>query len=249
MVITPLKTHKITSNDTNLLTILDTYITDIPERSVLAVTSKIVAICEGRVAPAGADKDELIIQEAQYYLPRELNRYHIMVTINDHIVAAAAGIDESNIQEGYVLWPKDVQASANIIREYLISRFGLKEVGVVITDSKTTPLRWGVTGIGLAHSGFLALNNYIGTEDLFGREMHVTKVNVMDGLASSAVYVMGEGKEQTPLALITDIPHIQFQDHNPTEKELKAVYLNLDEDLYGQMLQSAPWKKGKKSSK
>lgn len=247
MKVIPLETHKITVSDTNLFAILDTYLTELPEKSVLAVTSKIVAICEGRVAPATADKDELIISEAEYYLPRELNRYHVMVTINDHVIAAAAGIDESNIETGYVLWPKDVQESANKIREYLKKRFGLKEVGVVITDSKTTPLRWGVTGIGLAHSGFAAINDYIGTPDLFGREMHVTKVNVMDGLAGSAVYVMGEGREQTPLAVISDILHIQFQDRNPTREELDAVYLELDEDLYGQMIKYAPWKKGKKS--
>lgn len=246
MIVTPLKTRKITVSDTDLLSVLDQYITTVPERSVLSVTSKIVAICEGRVAPADTDKDTLIIQEAEYYLPRELNKYQVMVTINDHIIAAAAGIDESNIEEGYVLWPKDAQSSANNIREYLIKRFGIKEVGVVITDSKTTPLRWGVTGIGLSHSGFKALNNYIGTPDLFGRQMHVTKVNVMDGLAASAVYAMGEGTEQTPLALITDIPHIEFQDRNPNEEELQSLYLDLDEDLYGQMIKYAPWKRGKK---
>ena len=246
MITTPIKTHKITIADTDIFQVLDTYITDITEGSVLVVTSKVVSICEGRVAPAGTDKDELIISEAEYYLPRQSNRYHMMVTISNHILAAASGIDASNVEEGFVLWPKSPQESANKIREHIARSLGLREFGVIITDSKTTPLRWGVTGIGLAHSGFSALNNYIGTEDLFGRKMKLTKVNVMDSLAASAVYAMGEGSEQTPLAVISDIPHIQFQDRNPLPEELDALYLDLDNDQYGQMLQAAPWKIGRK---
>src|SRR6266508_2193439 len=69
-----------------------------------------------------------------------------------------------------------------------------------ITDSKTAPLRVGVTGVTLAYSGFQALNDYVGTKDLFGRAWRMIKVNVVDALATAAVLVMGEGSEQTPLA-------------------------------------------------
>jgi F420-0:gamma-glutamyl ligase len=48
---------------------------------------------------------------------------------------------------------------ANEVRAYLGERFSCRQVGVVIIDSKTTPLRWGVTGVAIAHSGFLALND------------------------------------------------------------------------------------------
>lgn len=245
MQVKAFKTHKITSQDTSLFSLLDTYLTEFPEKGVLAVTSKIIAITEARVVDlTESEKDELIIKEAQYYMPREKNKYHVMLTIKDNILAAASGIDESNADNKYVLWPKDSQQSANEIREYLVKRFNLKECGVIITDSKTTPLRWGVTGIALAHSGFLALNNYIGTKDLFGREMHVTKVNVMDALAAASVYEMGEGTEQTPLAVITDIPHIEFQPRNPTKEELDFLHISIDDDLYGSFLKSVEWKKG-----
>ena len=50
--------------------------------------------------------------------------------------------------------------------------------------------------------------------------MQMTKSNVVDALAESAVAVMGEGSEQTPLAIIRDVPFVQFQDRNPTNKEL-----------------------------
>ena len=39
----------------------------------------------------------------------------------------------------------------------------------------------------------------------------VTKVDVVNALASAAVLVMGEGAEQTPLAVISDVPFVEFQ--------------------------------------
>src|SRR5205823_3633039 len=111
------------------------------------------------------------------------------------------------------------------------------------TDSKTTPLRWGVTGVALAHSGFEALNSYIGQPDLFGRPLHVTRVNVMDALAAAAVLVMGEGAEQTPLAWLDDLPFVRFQPRDPTPDEIAALAIGLDEDLYAPMLTAVPWQR------
>jgi len=48
-------------------------------------------------------------------------------------------------------------------------------------------------------------------------------VNVADALAAAAVLLMGEGKEQTPLAVLTDLPFVTFQDHNPSPAELAAL--------------------------
>ena len=49
MQVRTIKTHKITSEDKSLEVVLDKYLRSIPEQSILAVTSKIVAICEGRL--------------------------------------------------------------------------------------------------------------------------------------------------------------------------------------------------------
>ena len=144
------------------------------------------------------------------------------------------------------MWPKDPQKSANEIREHLKKKYGLKNVGVLITDSKTTPLRYGVTGIGISHSGFLAINNFIGTPDIFGRILKMTTVSVMDGLSSAAVVCMGEGSEQTPLAIISDASFVKFVDHNPTDEELGLLNIDLETDVYGELLKGAPWQKGGK---
>lgn len=264
-----IKTRKIFPNDCTLEALLDEYLPKLSERSVVAVTSKIVSICESRVilmnGTKGTDepkevngekdqsfdfaqgkKDDLIEEEAQWYLPRSENPYNVSLTITNNTLTPSAGIDESNGNGYFVLWPKDPQRSANEIWEKVRKIRGVREVGVVITDSKTTPLRWGVTGMALAHSGFLAINDYIGREDLFGRKFAYEKVNVMDSLAASAAFVMGEGAEQTPLALITDLPNVVFQDRNPTEEELGKIRITKEEDIYAPFLNAVSWKKGKK---
>lgn len=245
MIVTSVKTHKITTQDSDIFAILDKYIPQLSESSVVAVSSKIVAICEGRVVPlAEKTKDELVEQEAELYLPSSENKYGFSITVKGNMFVASAGVDESNGNGYYVLWPKDPQNSANAIREHLVKKHGAKHVGVVLTDSKTTPLRWGVTGIAVSHSGFAALEDYIGVPDVFGRPMHVTKTNVMDSLAASAVFAMGEGSEQTPLAVISDIPQVKFQDRNPTDEELAMLKISIDEDLYAPILKKIEWKKG-----
>ena len=106
-------------------------------------------------------------------------------------------------------------------------------------------MRWGVTGITIAHSGFKALNDYREKPDIFGRKLKVTQTNIMDGLASSAVLAMGEGKEQTPLALLEDIPFVRFHARNPSQRELKDLHISVEDDLYAPLLQSAKWKQGR----
>lgn len=249
MVITPIKTHKVTKEDTDLLAVLDKYITNVPENAVVAVTSKIVSICEGRLVPIEKDnpeqKDRLIEEEAQVYLPRTENPYNISLTVTHNILAVSAGIDESNANGNYILWPKDPQGSANKIREFLCEKFDRKHIGVIITDSKTTSMRWGVTAITIGFSGFLPLKNYINIPDIFGRPFAFEQMSIMDNLACAAALVMGEGAEQTPLALIEDLPMVEFVDRNPTTEELENIKITLEEDMYGEFLKNAPWKKGK----
>lgn len=239
-----IKTPKINKGD-NLISVLDNVITSLKERSVVAITSNIVSLCEENVVKIGTkNKKELIEAQADYYLPPN-NTYHISITIKNSIIIPSAGIDESNTNGYYTLWPKDAQKTADTIRAYLKKRFQRKEIGILIVDSKTTPLRWGVTGVAIAHSGFSALNDYSGKPDIFGRLFVFERANISDALASSAVLVMGEGSEQTPLAIIDEIPFVRFQDRNPSKKEIEELKIAIESDVYGEILQSVPWKKGK----
>jgi coenzyme F420-0:L-glutamate ligase len=247
MIVTALKTDKLAPGAPAIETVLDKSLSSLAENTVLAVTSKIVAICEGRTIPiANIDnKRSLIIQEADHYLPEFIEEFDFTFTISHRTLIPSSGIDESNGNGHYILWPKDPFASANRIRQYLIQRFSLNNVGVIITDSTARPLHYGTEGVTIGYSGFAPANDYRGTKDLFGRKMKVSVSNVADALASAAVLVMGEGTEQTPLAIIEDLPFVNFQDHNPTKEELNRFLLeHMDDDLFAPLLRNSKWQKG-----
>lgn len=250
MNIQVIQTDRVTKDTGDIGTLLDKSMHTLEEKSVLVVTSKVVSICEGRIVKIGSvNKDTLIQNEAEYYLPHTKSKYDVTLTINHNLLVPTAGIDESNGDGYYILWPKNPQASANRIRGYVVKRFGLSNIGIIITDSRSSPLRWGTTGVALSHSGFLALNNYIGEPDIFGRKLTMTQSNIADGLAMGAVTVMGEGKEQTPLAVITDVPFVQFQKRNPTTQEIKNLRIDIADDVYAPLLSMVDWKKGGRKKK
>lgn len=246
MKVTPIKTERVTVGGGTIFQLLDKHLPGLPEKSVLVVTSKIVSICEGRTVPVeGTDKAKLVRREADYYMPAEKSRYGFEFTITRNTLIPVSGIDESNGNGQYILWPENPQKSANEIRHYLKNRFNLKNIGVIVTDSTCMPLRWGTMGIAIAHSGFKPLNDYIGKNDLFGRPYKVSRAGVASGLAAAAVTVMGEGAEQTPIAMIEDIPFIVFQKHDPTLADINQLLVAREDDLFGPFLESVKWEHGK----
>lgn len=218
-----------------------------PEQSVLLVTSKIVSIGEGACAPMAAvkRKDDLIKREADFYLPWVPNIPWVMHTIKNNLFIPTAGIDESNGNGYYILWPRNPKRSAKKFYDWVRKTYRVRDVGVIITDSHTIPLRRGVMGISLAHYGFAPLNDYRDKKDLFGRGFTMTQTNVADGLAAAAVLAMGEGNEATPLAMATDLPFVRFTDKPiRSRRKFSSFEIKTDEDLYYPLLSAARWKKG-----
>lgn len=246
MNVRAVKTGRITAGQSSIFEVLDSCLTGLGERSVVVVTSKIVSLCENRVVPmAGTDKEELIKRESDYFLPASLSRYHHHFTIAGHTLASVAGIDESNGDGYYILWPDDPQKSANDIRKYLAKKFSLKELGVIISDSTCAPMRWGTIGQPLSYSGFEPTRSYIGQPDLFGRPFKISRAGVALGLAAAAVVVMGEGAEQTPVAVISDTDFVKFQDRDPAPEELENFYIaDYKDDLFGPFFDAVDWQPG-----
>lgn len=245
MIVKAYKTHKIKPGD-NLFKILDKYLPRLKEKDVVVITSKIVAICQGRVVKNDGtiDKFDLTKKEAQYYLPEKYIRHGVHPTITNDVFIVSAGIDESNGAGYFVLWPKDPMKEAEKVWEYFRRKSNLKKLGVVITDSRLVPLRRGVTGFGIAWCGFEPLKDYIGTPDLFGRDFKLEKTNLVDSLGASAVFVIGEGKEQTPIAVVSNPPHLVFKSAPPTKEEIKEMRIPLEDDVYAGLLTSVRWEKG-----
>ncbi len=229
MKITPIKTRVFEENE-DLIKFILRYIKKIPEKSVLVVTSKIVALSEGRTVEfdpkfSRDENRERIIKSESTFM---LRVPHTWLTIKDGMLLASAGIDESNANGKIVLLPKDSFKSAELIRKILCKRFKIKDLGILITDSRLLPLRAGVVGIALGYAGFKGVHDYRGSPDIFGRILKLSRTDVADGLATSAVLCMGEGKEQQPLAFIQDAPILFTKKLNK-----KELYIDPREDIYG----------------
>lgn len=241
MQINSIKTHKVTPGE-SLDDILDQYIKNLNDGDILAITSKIVSICQHRVVQkASISKHDLIVQEADKILHTDHNPYDLYLTIKNNILIPSAGIDESNSNGVYILYPQDVQKVAHRLWQFLRSKFSLNNLGIIITDSHTTPMRWGVTGITLGWCGFEPLYSYVNKPDIYGNLMHVTKINILDALGTSATLVMGEGDEQTPLAIISSAPKISFLNRPPSHEEEKSIIISMEADLYAPLLMEAKW--------
>ncbi|WP_395463076.1 putative folate metabolism gamma-glutamate ligase [Wolbachia endosymbiont of Cantharis cryptica] len=244
MHIEAIYTHRIECGET-LEKVLDRYVSELlKEEVVLAITSKIISVCQKQVVyKAACSKEELIKREADAIVNVDHNPYDIYLTIKDDILIPSAGIDESNGDEMYILYPKDVQKTAISVWNYLKTKHCIKHLGILITDSNIVPMRRGVTGIALGWCGFEPLYSYIGKSDLYSEPLQVTQVNLLDALATSAVLVMGEGAEQTPMAVIRDAPKVRFLTHPPTIEEEKSVKISMEEDLYSPLLMGVRWLK------
>jgi len=249
MKISAVRTRLIRANECSIEALLtESLPPSIEEGSVMAISSKIVALCQNRVVDRSTTtKSELVKREADFYTPDSFDRYGLKFTILHRTLIPSAGIDESNADGYFVLWPENPQMVANGLRDFLARHFNVKKLGVIITDSTCMPpMRTGTIGIMLAHSGFAAVENLVGTEDLFGRRFEVAASAVGGGLAAAANVVMGEGAEQTPIAVISDIPFVSFQPRDPTKAELEQAYIAPEIDLYAPFIMSAPWQKGGK---
>jgi len=216
------------------------------EGDILAITSKVISIDEGRcVRQDQKTKDELVMTESSKYLPRSFTPGgYGMHTITNGMLALSAGIDASNSGNFYTLWPKNPTRSAKRLLTSLKRHYKLKKLGLIITDSHSILLRRGVIGFALSFAGFQPLIDYRGSKDLFGRVILASQTNVPDALGAAAVFAMGEGSEQTPLARIRGAVGVSFS--KPKKKPKDSFIVPMKEDLYGPFFSSAPWRKGKK---
>lgn len=230
MNITPIRTRVFRENE-DLIAFIRRYIPRVRERSVVVVTSKIVALSEGRVEMIETEKEreDLIRRESQWMIRTRWT----WLTIRDNMVMQSAGIDRSNADGKTILLPRDSFESAEMIRKALMKINKVKRLGVLITDSRLFPLRAGIVGVALGYAGFKGVLDYRGTKDIFGRVLKFSRTDVADSFATAAVVTMGEGAEQRPLALITDAP-VQFTNRVNRQE----LVMDFRDDAYAPLFQS-----------
>lgn len=208
------------------------------DNDVLVIAQKIVSKSENRyvdlleIEPSEeaiqlaleVDKDprhvQVILSESN-----EVVRKRLGVLIVEHklgFVQANAGVDQSNIahdEEHHIvlLLPVDPDLSARQIRAGIKQKYNVT-VAVIINDSLGRAWRNGSLGLAIGVAGFTALEDYIGQQDLYGRELVVTQVGAADELAAGASLVMGQTNEKTPVVLVRG-----YLPAEPEEQELRGV--------------------------
>jgi coenzyme F420-0:L-glutamate ligase / coenzyme F420-1:gamma-L-glutamate ligase len=122
-------------------------------------------------------------------------------------VCVNAGLDRSNVEEGFVLLlPDDPSQSAKQIRARIFERYG-KNVAVIITDTCGRSFREGQTGVGIGFAGIAPMKDWRGTRDLVGKVLEITNEGVGDEIAGLANLMMGEGAGGVPIVIVRGITY------------------------------------------
>jgi coenzyme F420-0:L-glutamate ligase/coenzyme F420-1:gamma-L-glutamate ligase len=202
---------------------------------ILVLAQKIVSKSEGRlvnltqVIPSPhaielaqqVDKDprfvELVLQESL-----EVVRTRPGTLIVEHrqgFICANAGIDHSNVEglwgnseDWVLLLPEDADASAERIRQGLVSNKSIK-LGVMIIDSHGRAWRNGVVGVCIGLAGLPAVVDLRGASDIFGFKLKITQVAAADELAAGASLLMGQAAESTPVVHVRGFPYPLRESH------------------------------------
>jgi coenzyme F420-0:L-glutamate ligase/coenzyme F420-1:gamma-L-glutamate ligase len=190
---------------------------DVLDGDVLVIAQKIISKQEGRMIELSTvspsllaqgissqyNKDpalvELILSESKRIV--RLKNGLIIVETNSGFICANAGIDESNVLDGFAtLLPVNSDKSAETIRTNILNKTG-KNIAVIISDTFGRPFRMGQTNCAIGISGLNPILDYAGTLDSFKRILRITAIAVADELSSATELVMGKTKK-CPAAIV-----------------------------------------------
>ena len=218
--------------------------TRLRDGDVLVISSKFVAVSEGRVVRLGSVRVSRRAEELAEKHRMDPRLCELVLRESDEILGGIpgfilaskcglltpnAGIDKSNVKHGtVVLYPRRPEASAWRLREALKFSRGVS-VGVVICDSRLSPTRRGTTGVAVAASGIEAVLDMRGRSDLFGNVLKVTAQGVADDLSSAAELLMGESDESTPVVLIRGLAKGLVKE---TEYDGRRFAISMDDCVY-----------------
>ncbi len=193
----------------------------IEDGDVVVFASKVVSVTQGRLArldtikPSGEAKKlaekyklepsftEVVLEEAEKIYGGVSGA---LLTLKNGVLIPNAGVDHKNAPRGHVvLWPENPHESAEKIKAEIFERTGTN-VGVLIVDSRVTPLRMGTTGVAIGIAGFNPIRDCRAEKDLYGNKLLITRHALADDLASAAHLVMGETNGLVPAILAKGVP-------------------------------------------
>lgn len=188
---------------------------------IIAIASKAVSVAERNILPLGTieptgfakklgrklglspDFVQIVIDESDALYGGVSGA---ILTIKNGDATANSGVDRKNAPPKTVIpWPLRPKYSAEKIRRAIDRKLG-KKIGVMIVDSRVTPLRLGTIGFAIASSGFCPVRDERGTTDLYGRKVSITFHALADGIAAAAQVLMGETRETIPFVIVREAP-------------------------------------------
>jgi coenzyme F420-0:L-glutamate ligase/coenzyme F420-1:gamma-L-glutamate ligase len=161
---------------------------------VVVVTSKVVSKAEGRLVPAGDDREQTRLALVEQETRRVVARRGTTTIAETHhgLVMAAAGIDASNVRTDEIaLLPVDPDASARRLRDDLQRLTGTR-LAVIVSDTMGRAWRLGQTDHAIGVAGLAPVRDSRGMKDSFGQVLEVTEIAVADELAGAAELVKGK---------------------------------------------------------
>lgn len=214
---------------------------EIHNGDVLVIAQKIISKQEGRIVKLSSvvpsllaegissqyKKNpyivELILNESKQII--RMDRGILIVETNNGFICANAGIDESNVKDGFAtLLPLNSDTSAKNIRKEILKKTN-KTVSVVISDTFGRPFRMGQTNCAIGISGMNPILDYAGTEDSFGKTLRVTAIAIADELCSAAELVMKK-------AINCPIAIIRGYDFKNEDSSIDVLIRHQNEDLF-----------------
>jgi coenzyme F420-0:L-glutamate ligase/coenzyme F420-1:gamma-L-glutamate ligase len=167
---------------------------------------------------------ELILQESRSVLRKRENL--IIVEHRLGFVCANAGIDHSNVRDGWVLLlPEDPDGTARELREAFRDSHQA-DIGVMIIDSHGRAWRLGTVGVAIGVAGFPALVDMRGRPDLFNNLLQSTQVGLADEIAAAASALMGQADEGRPAI------HVRGLEQPLRNSSLRELIRPEEEDLF-----------------
>ena len=218
MQITPVHIEKEIDSSDNISKLISQS-AKLNDGDILVIAQKIISKQEGRVVALSTVTPSLLAQGigSQYHKdPRvvelilseskrivRMKNEIIIVQTHTGFICANAGIDESNVEDGYAtLLPVDSDLSAQKIRDDIKNNVS-KDVAVVVSDTFGRPFRMGQTNCAIGISGLNPILDYAGTLDSFGRILRVTEIAIADEFSAAAELVMGKTLN-CPVVIIRD---------------------------------------------
>lgn len=211
------------------------------DRDIVIIASTIVAKAEGETfrledITAGEKALEIATRNGKdaRFVQAVLSRsrevlvdapFMLVTTLAGH-TCVNAGIDESNVENGFLLYsPIDPDSSASSIGERL-ERISGNKLSVIITDTNGRAFKLGQTGVSIGIYKIKPIKCWIGKTDLFGKTLEITEEAIVDELAGAANLLMGEGADGIPVIVIRgldyyseDITYIK-EIYRPEEKDI-----------------------------